>query len=80
MGRGLSSCAWALAGAASQAGAKARARVCRRSGVLGLGEPPSPVQGLRHAQVQSGFFIGGCARAYLMDIVPEPLGDPGGVG
>jgi hypothetical protein len=30
------------------------------------GRTPSPEQGLRHAQAQSGFFVGGCARAYTI--------------
>jgi hypothetical protein len=78
MAWGLSSCARSLASAASRAGAKARARACCRSGARGLGKPLSPGRGQRHAQVWSGFFIGGSTRAYLMGITPEPLDDPDG--
>jgi hypothetical protein len=77
---GLSSCARALAGIISRAGAKGRAWRCLRSGAQGSGKPPSPRRRLQLSQAWLDLFARGCARACPLDIAPEPLGDPEGVG
>jgi hypothetical protein len=56
---GLSSCAWALAGIVSQAGAKGAWR-CHRSRAQGSGKPLSPRRKLRSSQAQPDLFARGC--------------------